>query len=354
MRYPLMLTSAMMTAFVSLTNAFAQTPPPTITLTQPVGSLTVVAGANVLLQASASAVAPATISTVYFYQGTTVIARLRSGPYAVIWEPPAAGSYSVYAIVTDSNGQTATSASTHVTATPAPPPIIAPSTCPSGTTPGADLTQLSDRFTGTALDPCWNVLYPGIQTRTESPGALSVVMTSGNMWWYMAVGGGYIYKDVAGNFKATSAVHVGHSQNPPNLTGAESLSGIMVANPTGLADLSPINNYVFNHVGFEGPHLVVENKTTVNSHSTWTTLPWTSSAAELRVCRVGSTFYNYHRAIGATTWIADNSYLRTDLPNVLHVGLEQCATPQTPDFAATYDYFVFGNVSSVADCTTDP
>src|SRR5216110_294961 len=110
MRYLLMLATSSMSVLASSAQVLAQTAPPTITLTQPSGALTVVAGANVLLTASASPSSGTTIATGYFYQGTTAIGRFRSGPYQMLWAPPTAGTYSVYAIATDSNGVTATSA----------------------------------------------------------------------------------------------------------------------------------------------------------------------------------------------------------------------------------------------------
>src|SRR5262249_6931871 len=122
----------------------------------------------------------------------------------------------------------------------------------------------------------------------------------------------------------------------------------------GLGDGSNFNNYVFNHVGWEGTRSTIEVKTTVNSASTWFNPTYTANEAEVRICRVGATFYTYYRAIGATAWILHQTFVRTDLPSVLHVGPEMSALPAPPDMVATYDYVHFGNVASVNDCTVDP
>jgi hypothetical protein len=317
---------------------------PTITLTAPSSNLSVPAGQFVTLSATASDI-DGTIAGVSFYQGATLLGTVSSSPYSISWSSTTIGTYTIDAIATDNAGLTATSGSVTITVTPI-------TGCPSGTS-GGDLTLLSDTFTNGSLSSCWQNFNATLSTITEPPNHLIVHETVGNMWWWTTMTGGFLYQDIAGNFKVTTAAHVAPFYNPAH-PGTQSLAGVMAANPTGLGTGSSFNNYVFVHTGWEGSRNVIETKTTVNSASTWMNPTFPTSSAELRLCRVGATFNTYTRAIGATTWNLFASYTRTDLPNILHVGMEQSALPQPPDMVATYDYVRFGNVSSISDCTTDP
>lgn len=82
---------------------------PTVSLTAPAAGAYVVAGSTVSLTAAAAAVAPATITSVEFFYGTTSIGTASAAPFTVSWTNVPAGEYSLSAVATDSNSNTTTS-----------------------------------------------------------------------------------------------------------------------------------------------------------------------------------------------------------------------------------------------------
>ena len=98
------------------TDAVPTNPPPSVTVTQPASGSYVASGVNVTLTAAASDFtsngSAGTVSSVQFFQGTTLIgtAALSAGSYAYAWSNPPAGSYSITARATDSEGAVGTSA----------------------------------------------------------------------------------------------------------------------------------------------------------------------------------------------------------------------------------------------------
>ena len=108
------LTAAEVTIFG--TDAVPTNSPPSVTLTQPASGSYVASGVNVALTATASDFnsdgSTGTISSVQFFQGATSIgtATLSAGSYAYAWSNPPAGSYSITARATDSEGAVGVSA----------------------------------------------------------------------------------------------------------------------------------------------------------------------------------------------------------------------------------------------------
>jgi len=86
----------------------------TVNLTSPANNASFTAPASITLSASASE-ASGTISSVSFYNGTTLLGTSTSSPYTYTWTNVAAGTYSLTAVATDGTGQTATSAAVSVT-----------------------------------------------------------------------------------------------------------------------------------------------------------------------------------------------------------------------------------------------
>jgi hypothetical protein len=93
---------------------------PSVAITSPAAGATYVAPATVPLTATASAFDSATISSVAYYSGTTLIGSATAAPYAVSWTGVAAGSYSLTAVATDSLGSTTTSAPVGITVSSGP------------------------------------------------------------------------------------------------------------------------------------------------------------------------------------------------------------------------------------------
>lgn len=100
---------------------------PTVALTSPSAGATYSVGASVPIAATAAAGSGASVSKVEFFdQSGSLGAADTTAPYGLNWTPAAAGSYSLYARVTDSTGATAESAPVGVTVTAAAGVVASP------------------------------------------------------------------------------------------------------------------------------------------------------------------------------------------------------------------------------------
>jgi hypothetical protein len=112
---------------------------PTVALTSPAGGASFVAPAAISIAAMATTT-QGTITQVEFYNGAALLGADASAPYTFSWNGVAAGTYSITAKATGSNGTTTTSAPVSITVTaPAAPTvaITAPAAGASYATPAA-------------------------------------------------------------------------------------------------------------------------------------------------------------------------------------------------------------------------
>jgi hypothetical protein len=213
----------------------------------------------------------------------------------------------------------------------------------------APITPMSDEFNGASLDSSWNLIRGELLDISVSGGELHLVANQYSVWFELEVGAA-LWKGVAGDFKATTSVKARKESNPSEFVGAEyQFGGLIAYNP----QTTDQHNYVFVVVGDRRYYLAVETKSTTNSSSRVDGPEWPSGDAELRLCRVGSKFYLYKRAIGATSWIEAASYDRPDLPETLNVGPFAYAYTREPDLRASFAYVSIEPVSSANDCTVD-
>jgi hypothetical protein len=113
-------------AFESANGLSTGPTPLSVTITSPASGAGFLAGSTVNIAASAAGGSNA-YSKVEFYAGSTLIGTDTAAPFTLAWANVAAGSYSLTAKVTDSNGQTATSPAVSVTvAANNPPPTPNP------------------------------------------------------------------------------------------------------------------------------------------------------------------------------------------------------------------------------------
>jgi hypothetical protein len=213
------------------------------------------------------------------------------------------------------------------------------------------LADLSDTFDGNSLSPEWLVFRPEVLDISVSASALSLRLTQQALW-YNDSRGPLVYKFVAGNFKVTARVRVRKASNsaePPSNT--VHLGGLMARDPQGeMAGAK--ENYVFIVTGFDENDLSVETKSTIDSMSMYEGPSWPSGDAELRLCRVGSMFYTYKRAIGGASFTLATSYDRPTLPPKLQVG-GNVYSLSAPDLVASFDEITFADVASEADCAAN-
>lgn len=159
----------------------AANPPPVVTLTAPTGQLTVASGVSVSLTATASDTlaggGTGVVAKVEFLANGSVIGTRTASPYQMTWTPAAAGTYTVSARATDSQGETALSASAIVwVLTGSGAPTITSFT-PSSGGPGDTVVITGQNFTNPAT-----ITFNGVTAATpiiSSSTSMSVVVPAG-------------------------------------------------------------------------------------------------------------------------------------------------------------------------------
>jgi len=113
------------------------TTPPTVSLTAPIANANFIAPASITLTSNPAATgAGNSISKVEYYQDTTLVASSTTMPFSATWTNAPAGSYSMTAKVTDSNGNSATSTPVAITIINNTAPTVSLTANPSnGTAP---------------------------------------------------------------------------------------------------------------------------------------------------------------------------------------------------------------------------
>jgi hypothetical protein len=218
-----------------------------------------------------------------------------------------------------------------------------------GTATGLD--AFSDPFDGSELDGSWTVFNDAALDATVEDGSLRLTMTEPALWFH-AGQGTLLHKSVTGDFKVTATVHATKTSAPAEAPDATiHLGGLMARNPAG-DEADGVENYVFIVVGYDENDLSVETKSTVDDSSEYVGPTWPSAEAELRLCRVGSTFSLYKRAIGDAAWTEAMSYERPDLPETLQVG-PNAYTLGAPDLTVVVDEVVFAEAPDAAACDSD-
>lgn len=213
--------------------------------------------------------------------------------------------------------------------TPAVPASSSASTVPASD----DLTQLSDEFNSAASLSSWKNLstvegWPSqiakMDVNATTPGALYLVPYTST--WYNDYHGIFLYKEVTGDFMATTHIKANGKQSSVP-TSPFSLTGIMARTPRD--GLTPDTweagheNWVFittgvGHASQGEPQ--IETKTTINSASDLRLIPSTTDWLDLRVVRVGQTFVMLYRLPGES-WQLSRCFNRPDMPQQLQVGL---------------------------------
>ena len=248
--------------------------------------------------------------------------------------------------------------------------------------PGTDC-HVSDEFTGTTLDSCWQILngsasMPLIQI-AEAGGKLhlSAMGNQGGVW-YQGATKSLVYQVVnASAFRLTTTAHSRKASDSDALPTKDlHVGGLMVRNPTSMGGNT--ENYVFIMLGHSENnngmvHQGIEFKSTFNGCSDWNEPDWQVNFdvpdADLRICRIGDEFRHYKRVPGDPDWILaeapsgtcsgnvvhDSVLTRTDMPNTVQVGLALNFNAPS-DLDVAFDYIHYDELppnATAADCTSD-
>jgi len=215
----------------------------------------------------------------------------------------------------------------------------APSTTVTTMTTTTTLS-LNDDFEGGSLDPSWTVLNPSVATVSVSSGQLHLqINTASN--WFNSTESVLVYKLVSGDFDVHATVHAAKTSNGAQQPSPQfRLGGLLARHPSSSPAMSNFVHVALGAGSFAVP-VASEDKTTVDSSSTYTFHPIAMTEGELRLTRTGDDFSMYYRPIGDMTWQLLGTHTRADLPATLQVGLMAYDPNGSPDLTANFDEIVF-------------
>lgn len=197
--------------------------------------------------------------------------------------------------------------------------LVIGASCTAVTSAAGDgLAPLSDEFGAPALAG-WEQMQgdTGDGTTAVSVGDGLLTIRSARASWVREQRAFYLWKDVMGDFVATTRIKVsGESADQP--TSDWSLAGLLVRRPT--ADRTR-ENWIGWTTGAVAGSPVFERKTTARSSSVLQLIPARTGWLELRVVRLGSVFLLLHRYPDGR-WTYAARYFRPDLPRMLQVGID--------------------------------
>lgn len=182
--------------------------------------------------------------------------------------------------------------------------------------------------------------------------------------WFQNFRGELTFKNVTGDFVASTRVRATNRARNAAPSRAYSLAGILARTPRAItpATWAPGGeNYVFLSLGAANTpgSFQYEVKTTINSVSTLQIQSAPTSVTQIQVARIGQNFIMLRRPEGATTWSVHARYFRTDMPATLQVGMtvytdwdtvsgmdpfvhnSSVLTTGFPDLRAEFDWFRF-------------
>lgn len=171
--------------------------------------------------------------------------------------------------------------------------------------------------TTTAFSDSWDLFNPtavGVSENTNS--RLNLTMDQ-NALWFEGSQGGLVYQNITGNFTISATVSVRKTSDANAAVDCNICLGGLMARSS---DNRSGEDYVHIVSGNTPQGLGYETKNTNNSSSPFEPISDGTTDHELRICREGSTFRLYQRAVGANTWNLAATYERPDLPPTLQVG----------------------------------
>ena len=193
----------------------------------------------------------------------------------------------------------------------------------------------------------WQLINPQAVHLSVDNGAL-VMDLVGSVIWFNADKGVLFYRDVTGDFRATATVRTSKASDssaPPGQDGTVQLAGLMARTEV------PAENSVFIVSGSIGNSTGLETKTTESSRSIFIQrgLP-TGGDAELRLCRIGSTFLLWWRHVDSNEdWTHMSTFDRKDMPATLQVGVS-IYTDGVPDIVARFENLSIEPIPGGAGC----
>lgn len=217
--------------------------------------------------------------------------------------------------------------------------------------PADDLAGLSDEFGDAATLASWRRVYreegwpadqlERLDVNGMSPGWLTMMPYAST--WYRDYRGELTYKQVEGDFVATTRVRVARRGGAAGAPQSQfSLAGVMVRTPRSITPATwrpGGENYVFLSLGAASlpGTFQYEVKSTTASDSRLAIVDAGTSEALLQVARVGPHLILLRRSAGGS-WVVHRRYARADFPAALQVGLTAYTDYPTCAQLAPFDH----------------
>lgn len=206
----------------------------------------------------------------------------------------------------------------------------------------AQLSNLNDEFENsstlsnwqnTSFTEGWNVEHLE-ELNIDSTQAGRLVMMPYTTGWFEDRRAPLIYKEVTGDFIATTEVHVSNRAGNGIPSSYYSLAGPMIRTPRDFPngpaiDWTPGNeNYIFLSTGYgdengpgqPGPPPHIEVKTTVNSNSTLHISQVNSQSLTIRLARIANAIILLYQEPGGS-WVVHRRFDRPDFPATVQAGM---------------------------------
>ncbi len=193
----------------------------------------------------------------------------------------------------------------------------------------------------------WQLINAAAVKLSVAGGTL-VIDLVGSAAWSEDRQGVLFYREVTGDFRATATVRTSKASDPsapPGQDGSEQLAGLMARTEV------PAENSVFIATGSVGSSTGLAVRTTESSHSISIErgLP-TGGDAELRLCRIGSTFLLWWRHVDSNdAWTHMSTLDRKDMPTTLQVGAIMSADG-APDIVARLEGLTVVSIPTGGGC----
>src|SRR5690242_15351723 len=193
----------------------------------------------------------------------------------------------------------------------------------------------------------WQLINPQAVHVSVDKGAL-VLDLIGSVIWFNADKGVLFYRDVTGDFRATATVRTAKASDSsaaPGQDGSVQLAGLMARTEV------PAENSVFIATGSIGSSTGLETKTTESSRSIYFQrgLP-TGGDAELRLCRIGTTFLLWWRHVDSNEdWTHMSTLDRKDMPATVQVGANM-STDGVADTIARFEHLTIEPIPTGSGC----
>jgi hypothetical protein len=192
----------------------------------------------------------------------------------------------------------------------------------------------------------WLTLNPGAVDMGETISGFAMSLTKRALWSGTSRGV-LFYTTIDGDFRLTGTVRATRTSDSsldPGGDGTSQLAGLM-ARHEGSSE-----SWVLLEVGGAETGLTLATGSTTNGQGNLMASPWHDNEADLKICRVGTTFTFWTRAADSgDDWMAVDQVARRDLGGTIQVGASLSADA-TPDLTGFFDGLTLEPMDPGEDC----